>query len=255
MELRVLGCHGGESPRHRTSSFLLDAGLLIDAGAVTSTLGLDEQRRIDTVLVSHAHLDHVRDLAALTDNRCQQGGPTLTIAGLAGTIAQLREHFFNNVLWPDFTKIRMNGAPIVRFQVLKPEKAVTIAGMEVKAVEVDHTIDTAGFVVGKKGRSIAYSGDTGPTDRFWQVLNATQDLRAALVEVSFPDSALKLAKHSAHHTPATLAEDLAKLRGHGELPILVYHIKPVFQRETERELAKLKKRDLYVLKLGDHFRF
>ena len=58
MELRILGCHGGETPKHRTSSFLLDERVAIDAGAVTSMLTLEEQHRIETVLVSHAHLGH-----------------------------------------------------------------------------------------------------------------------------------------------------------------------------------------------------
>ena len=51
MELRVLGCHGGETPRHRTSSFLLEGRVAIDAGAITSVLPLPEQQRIEAVLV------------------------------------------------------------------------------------------------------------------------------------------------------------------------------------------------------------
>ncbi len=98
MELRILGCHGGETPKHRTSSFLLDERVAIDAGAVTSMLTLEEQHRIETVLVSHAHLDHVRDLATMADNRCQQGGPTLVVAGIPETLAVLRQHFFNDLL-------------------------------------------------------------------------------------------------------------------------------------------------------------
>src|SRR5690606_12307204 len=94
MELRILGCHGGETPHHKTSSFLVDGRLAIDAGAVTSMLTLEEQRRIEAVLVSHAHLDHIKDLATLADNRCQQGGPTITISGVPETIAILKKHFF-----------------------------------------------------------------------------------------------------------------------------------------------------------------
>src|SRR5690349_10710401 len=105
MELRILGCHGGETPKHKTSSFLVDGKIALDAGAVTSMLTLEEQKRIDTVLVSHAHLDHIRDLATLADNRCQQGGPPLKIAATASTLRVLREHFFNDLIWPDFSKI------------------------------------------------------------------------------------------------------------------------------------------------------
>jgi len=67
MELRILGCHGGETPKHKTSSFLLDGRVGLDAGAVTSMLTLEEQKKIDACLVSHAHLDHIKDLATLAE--------------------------------------------------------------------------------------------------------------------------------------------------------------------------------------------
>ena len=62
MNVKVLGCHGGESKKHRSTSFLVNDRIAIDAGAIAGRLSLDEQSRIETVLVSHPHLDHVRDL-------------------------------------------------------------------------------------------------------------------------------------------------------------------------------------------------
>ena len=40
MELFVAGCHGGETPKHRTSAFVVDGRIAIDAGALTSGLSL-----------------------------------------------------------------------------------------------------------------------------------------------------------------------------------------------------------------------
>src|SRR5690606_5410002 len=198
MELRILGCHGGETPQHKTSSFLLDGRVALDAGAVTSMLTLEEQRKIEGVLVSHAHLDHIKDLATLADNRCQQGGPTLTVAGVPETIAILKQHFFNDLVWPDFSRIDTPVGPTIRFQVLEPEARAEVAGTQVRAIMVNHTIDTSAFVVETPSGSIAYSGDTGPTDRFWEVLREQEDLRALLMEVSFPDEHHQLAKVSGH---------------------------------------------------------
>ena len=73
MELRVIGCHGGETPRHRTSAFVVDDRIAIDAGSLTSGMELKAQCALEAVLVSHAHLDHIRDLATIADNRCQNG--------------------------------------------------------------------------------------------------------------------------------------------------------------------------------------
>ncbi len=253
MELRVIGCHGGETPRHRTCAFVLDDTLAIDAGALTSGLEVDAQGRLTACLVSHAHLDHIRDLATLADNRCQMRAPTLQIAGTRQTLATLKKHFFNGVLWPDFSQIPSGDGPTIEYLELEPERPTSIAGKIVRAVLVDHTIEATSFVIEGPDGSIGYSGDTGPTERMWEVLNAQPDLRALMMEVSFPNREQGLATVSGHHTPRTLAADLAKYKAPADLPTLLYHIKPVFQAEVEKECAKLQGLNLAVLQLGDHF--
>lgn len=254
MDLKVLGCHGGETPRHRTTSFLVNDRLAIDAGAITSALGLEGQRSIEAVLVSHAHIDHIRDLATLADNRCQLGGPPLEIVGTPETLSSLRKHFFNDVIWPDFTRIPAGDGPTVIYRPVAPEASVEVASVKVKPVLVNHTIETAGFIVEGSDGTIAYSGDTGPTERLWELLAETPDLRAVLLEVSFPNAQAKLAESSGHHTPASLAAEVQKLPRHRDLPFLLYHIKPVFQAEVERELARLHLDHLVVLDLEDELK-
>jgi cAMP phosphodiesterase len=253
MELRVIGCHGGETPKHRTSAFLIDDRIALDAGSLTSGLDLKSQFRLNAVVVSHAHMDHTRDLATIADNRCQVGCEPLVIAATKGTIAILKKHFFNNCLWPDFSVIPTPKNPAIRFQELKPERVVDVAGYKVRAVLVHHTIESAGFIVDGGDAAVAYSGDTGPTDRFWEVLDETPNLKAALVEVSFPNREQKLATVSGHHTPRTLLKDLKKLAKPQDLPTLLYHMKPVFQSELEQECARLKGVNLTVAALGDQY--
>ncbi|MBZ0117474.1 MAG: 3',5'-cyclic-nucleotide phosphodiesterase [Sandaracinaceae bacterium] len=253
MELRILGCHGGETPKHKTSSFLIDGRIGLDAGAVTSMLTLEEQHRIETVLVSHAHLDHIRDLATLADNRCQQGGPTLTIAATTATLDVLRKHFFNDLIWPDFSRIPAGDGATIRFEALEAERPTEISGAIVRAIPVHHTIDTCAFIVERPDGALAYSGDTGPTDRFWEVLSTEPRLKGLLMEVSFPDEQHALAKVSGHHTPETLARDLVKLKDKPELPIFLYHIKPVFEGVVEKQLAKIRRGGLDICRLGDHY--
>ncbi len=254
MELRVIGCHGGETPRHRTCAFVVDDVLAIDAGSLTSGMEVDAQGRLAAVLVSHAHLDHIRDLATLADNRCQMRSPPLVIAGTRATLETLRRHFFNNVLWPDFAQIDTGGGgPTIEYLELQPETPVVLAGKTVQAVLVDHTIEAASFLIRDSGGALGYSGDTGPTERMWQVLDREPDLRALLMEVSFPNREQRLATASGHHTPQTLARDLAKYHAPADLPTLLYHIKPVFQGEVERECAALPGLNLEVCQIGDHF--
>ena len=253
MELRVIGCHGGETPKHRTSAFVLDEQLAIDAGSLTSGLELKSQCALKAVLVSHAHMDHVRDLATLADNRAQNRVAPLVVAGARQTIAILKKHFFNDLLWPDFTRIPTVRRPAIRFFEIPPEKPVSIAGYQVRAIAVNHSIACSAFVVRGQGGSLAYSGDTGPTERLWQVLNATDDLKALLMEVSFPNRESRIARASGHHTPETLQRDLRKLVRSKELPTLLYHIKPSFEQEVQRECTRLTRLNLTICELGDQY--
>ena len=123
MDLKVIGCHGGETPKHRTSAFILDDRVAIDAGSLTSGMELKAQCALEACLVSHAHLDHIRDLATIADNRTQTRSPPLTIAGTKQTIEILKKHFFNGLLWPDFTKIPNASHPAIKYLVLVNETA------------------------------------------------------------------------------------------------------------------------------------
>ena len=253
MELRVVGCHGGETPSHRTSAFVIDDRLSLDAGSLTAGLELSQQLSLVGCLLSHAHLDHIKDLATVADNRCQAECEPLVVAASRATIRALKRHFFNGLIWPDFSVIPTPSRPTIRFVELHPEKAQTIGGDSVRAVPVHHTVPTFGFIVRGADATLGYSGDTGPTDRLWEALRAEPKLRALLHEVSFPNREQKLAMVSGHHTPTTLREDLRKFGRPQDLPTLLYHIKPFFQREVEQECVRLKGVNVTVLALNDQF--
>jgi len=253
MELKVLGCHGGESPKHRSPAFLLNGRLAVDAGAITSMLELKEQRKIEAVILSHGHLDHVKDLAVLADARAQGGGPPLQIISTSGTIRNLRRHYFNDKIWPDYSVIPASETPTIVFKCIRPEKITKVCGFSVKPVVVNHTVEAVGFIIDNGKTSIAYSGDTGYTDRLFEVIGAQKNLSAFLMEVAFPNSQEWLANIAGHHTPGMLAKSLKKIPGKRDLPVMLFHIKPVFQQKVERELARLKMSNLSILQLGDRF--
>ena len=232
---------------------MVDERLAVDAGSLTSGLELKQQFRLSACVVSHAHLDHIRDLATIADNRCQADCEPLVVAASRGTISALKKHFFNNSIWPDFSVIPNKARPTIRYVELKPERRTEVAGYTVRSVLVNHTIESAGFIIEGSDATIAYSGDTGPTDRMWELLRKEKNLKAMLMEVSFPNREQRLATVSGHHTPRTLARDLKKFGKPQDLPTLLYHIKPVFQGEVEQECARLKGVNLTVLGIGDHF--
>ena len=55
MELRVLGCSGGEAEGERLTSLLVDGRVAIDAGSLTQALSVEEQLRIRHLFLTHSH--------------------------------------------------------------------------------------------------------------------------------------------------------------------------------------------------------
>jgi ribonuclease BN (tRNA processing enzyme) len=253
MHVRVLGCHGGTSRDHQSVSFLVNGRLALDAGSLASGLDLSQQKRLETVLVTHSHLDHVCDLGSVVEIRVQQGGDPLTIAGLPETIAALRAHFFNDVLWPDFTRIQTGRGPMLLYQELIPERVVRFGDIEVMPVLVEHSVPSCGFMLGTGQATLAYTGDTGPTERIWEVINECTGLRALITEVSFPDRMSDLARRTGHLTPSSFAEQMAKVVRRPRQGLYVYGLKPVFAEEIERELAKLDLKGVQLLRASLEF--
>lgn len=250
MQFRVLGGSGGEMPGHHLSSYLVDDALLIDAGSTTAVLGLKAQQKIKNALITHAHLDHVMSLATLSDNLFGIAG-TIRVWGLPDVVAALRGSFFNDTLWPDFTRITADSqsAPILSLHELAEETAVTIGGFEVTAVRVNHAVTSTAFFIENRKAALLHVGDTGPTERVWDLARAKKNLRAVVLEASFPNRLQEVADLSRHLTPFTLAGEAAKL-GRPAVSILVTHLKPQYREEIVGELKKLKGLRLKILREG-----
>lgn len=235
MEVRVLGMHGGEVQESRSSCYLLDGHVLLDAGGGQALLSEGEADGIDGCIVTHAHLDHVYGLPLLLDRR--YGCPTLEVRSIAPVIRTLTTHMFNDALWPDLTRIPDRASPFVRFVEVTPEVPVRVAGLEATPVEVSHSVPAVGWLVSLPGeRPVVFSGDTGPTTRLWEMATA-RAARAAFVEVSYPDRLARIAALSGHLTPATLADAIGRLPP--GIPIRLIHLKPELAAEIESELAPL----------------
>ncbi len=252
MKLQVLGCHGGELPSCRTTCFLVDDVLALDAGALTSTLTLEQLCKVDDILVGHSHFDHVKDLPLMADLIIGRRDKPVTIHASRECARALRENMFNNALWPDFTRIPTRKDPVLRIKPFRAGSTFQVGAYTVQSVPVHHPVESCGFVITRGRTSLAMSGDTGPTDKLWKVLNQTPTLKAFLVETSFPNALQQLADVSGHLTPRTLQSELAKLQRGEDFATLIYHLKPAFVQQLKKELAELP---VEVLELGDTFEF
>ena len=252
MRLRVLGCSGAELPGFNTSSFLIDDSLLIDAGALCLVLSGDEQQAIRQIFVTHAHLDHIKGIALLADNlSLTESGIGVDVLATPEIIGAMRTHLFNDILWPDFTKIPSPEAPAIIFREIRPLQATQFGAYAVTACPVNHAVPAVGYLVQKGRRSLLFSGDTGPTDRLWELAS---NVDALIVDVSFPNAQEELALSSGHLTARLLGQELHKVRA---LPrrILVSHAKPQHLATIRGELAELQCTGIALLKDGDCFEF
>jgi cAMP phosphodiesterase len=252
MKVHVLGCAGGEQPGRRLTSFLLNDHVLLDAGAATSSLSLVEQERIRAVLLSHSHLDHVVGLAFLGDNLAVKNLPApVSVWSIPGVLTVLREHLFNNLLWPDFTVLPSVSQPVFRLLPLQEGVETPVEGISVTAISVHHTLPAVGYLIRDRSGAVLYSGDTGPTEKLWLEARSANDLRAVIIETSFPDRLQALARQSGHLTPAMLKEELIKLSK--KVPVFITHLKSQFIAEIQKEIAALG--DLTLLEEGKTYVF
>jgi cAMP phosphodiesterase len=239
MIIRVLGCSGAIAAGCRTTSFLLDGSVLVDAGTGVGDLSLDELARIDHILISHSHLDHVLAIGLLADSvlrmrSAQQRGP-IVIHALPETLDALRRHIFNGVIWPDFTRLPSAEAPVLAFQPFKVGDRLELDGHDVEVLSAAHTVPAVGFAVdgGARAGWWVYTGDTGPNPALWQRL-ADMKVAHLVIETAFSDEERQLARISRHLCPAALRQELVQLAGSVEVHIT--HIKP---GELEAVMAEI----------------
>jgi ribonuclease BN (tRNA processing enzyme) len=235
MKLRVLGCSGGIGGRHlRTSSFLVDHDILIDAGTGVAELSVAELVAIDHVFLSHPHLDHIAALPLMIDTVADRRSKPLTVYATQPVLDILRQHIFNWSIWPDFSAVPDADAPFMRYQAVEIGEPVTLSGRSITALPVEHTVPAVGYCLDSGAASLVFSGDTGPCDAFWQAVNRIANLRHLIIECAFSNSEQGLAEVSRHLCPALLASELAKLERRCALHIT--HLKPGQIERTMEEL-------------------
>ncbi len=252
LKLKVLGCDGGEMAGYATPSILLDESILLDAGSFGGVLDFDQQLAIDHVVLSHAHLDHSKDLAFFSDLIIGHRNRPVKIHASAETLKALRRHFFNNQLWPDFFVLPSPEAPVLREAPILPGKSFTLGSVVFRSFEVNHPVPTLGFIVRSPTGTFIYSGDTGPTDEIWHAAKRLRNLKLIMVECKFPSEMQLVADAAGHLTPQTLARELQKL-GDVQVPVYVYHIKPERHLKVVSELKAMGDERLKILKVGDEF--
>ncbi len=196
MNVTLLGTGSAlPSPKRVQTGVLLDADdrrLLVDCGSgVLHRLAQADVpvESIDTVLLTHHHLDHVADVPSLAKAKLIEGYGSLTVVGPAGTDAVLGSLFAVDDL-----------DERVELAVREIDAGShRCAGFDIDAMAVRHSKRCFAYRFGDR---LALSGDTEP---FEALADFVDGVDALVHECSHPDGI----ETPGHTTPSALAESLA----------------------------------------------
>jgi cAMP phosphodiesterase len=219
------------------SAYLVNDTLAVDCGPLGFWRTPADQARVRHVVLTHAHIDHLASLPILAENAYDPARGGVTVWGSDAVLDALRNHIFNWQIWPNLREIPTKDAPMMRVARLEAETPVTIDGIRITPVPVNHTVPTFGLVLESGATTVVIASDTGPTERLWDVANALPRLDGVYLEATFPNHMRELADVSGHLTPETLGAEVRKLRH--AVPVMVVHVKARHRERVAAELAAL----------------
>jgi len=233
---------------------VVDDCVAIDAGTLGMVWPLERQQKIDHVLLSHSHMDHIATLPLLLDNVYQDGDSCPVIYGNDSTIRTLRQHVFNDAIWPDFVRLSSEGTSFLKLRTMIDEQEVQCGDLRITPVCLNHVVPTSGFIVRHLAGTVAFISDTSPTKRIWELLSKIPDLQAVFLECCFPDSHRELANRSGHLCPEQFAGELDKL-GRSDVRIIACHLKPGHYEMIAAELNAMARPQVEIGQPGQCYQF
>jgi cAMP phosphodiesterase len=173
-------------------------------------------------------------------------GQPITVHATRETIAILKNHIFNWEIWPDFSQIPTPQTPFMRYAEIELGRTVTLAGRAFTPLPAIHTVPAVGFLLDSGKGSLVFTGDTGPNDALWALVNRLPNLKYLIIETAFANKERHLAELSKHLCPSMLAEELVKFERDAE--VYVTHLKPgeteLTMQEIEESSGRLQPRML-----------
>jgi ribonuclease BN (tRNA processing enzyme) len=236
MKIEILGCSGSVMQGFNTTSILINNKILIDAGSVMSVLPDSALKGIRSILITHPHIDHIKELPFLVDALFGQKAHGIRIMGSQATIEALKAHVFNGLIWPDMAELDTDRSFLSLESV--SQDWFDLEGIRVKAFAENHIDGSLGYVLCEEGKYALFTGDTGShKDLFDLIKSLGSDLKACFVEASFPSSMGAIAAITQHLTPELIMKGLNGVLS-PSTRVIIYHIKPKHMEEVVAELPQ-----------------
>jgi ribonuclease BN (tRNA processing enzyme) len=162
------GAHSGYLLEHSLGRLLLDCG----PGVLPRLREREGWPHVDAIAITHFHLDHWGDLVPWVwgamhraQGDANDGSPELWVhTGGRAVLERFGEQFGFRDMFDRVFAVREYA----------PEQPFTAAGFEVTPVRLPHyTVETYGFRLSAGGSTVAYSGDSGPSERLVELARGT----------------------------------------------------------------------------------
>ncbi|PXY26874.1 MBL fold metallo-hydrolase [Prauserella sp. PE36] len=232
MRLTILGCSGSiPGPNAAASGYLVEAdgfvlGLELGNGTLAQLQAVRDPFDLGALVLSHLHPDHCADFSALTVLRRYHPAPPydvtarrLPVYGPVEAPARLANAYAPH----EAERVRTDLTDVFEFHPLSAGP-VRVGPFELSAVPMDHPTEAFGLRLSHGGRTLAYTGDTGPCETLDKL---AADADVLLAEASWTDAPDRPA---GVHLSGRQAGELAARAGAGRL--LLTHIAPWSDREA-----------------------
>ena len=205
MQLTFLGTGSAMPTGERAQTGLLletgDDALLVDCGSgVLHALSRTPvgYEGVDTVLLTHHHLDHVSDLMVLVKARWLAGATDLTVVGPPGTADLVGDLLDVH----DYMQDRLD----LTLRDVEPDgETFSLDALDIEAMETRHSMPCHAYrfePASGEGPPVVFSGDS---EAFPELVEFADGAAVLAHDCSFPDDV----DVSNHPTPQSLGEALA----------------------------------------------
>jgi ribonuclease Z len=222
--LGTAGYHPSET-RHTSCYFIPEAKLMLDAGSGLFRVGELLETEEISILLSHAHMDHVFGLTFLLDFVAVTPLQKVHVYGEMAKLDAIRRHLFHELLFPILPPIEWHA-----LEDMGP--TFRLGDAQCSWFTMDHPGGSVGYRLDWSSLSLAYITDTTASKhaKYWK---AIQGVDWVMHECNFSDRWIDLAIKTGHSwvtavLECAVAADVQRL--------ILTHINPLADEQDPLEM-------------------
>lgn len=235
------------------TSYLINDSLAIDAGALAIGLTPEEQLKIRSIVITHAHLDHIISLPLMVTDLFEELSEPINVFATPSDFDAIRKHLLTDRVWITLETMKNSRTDLIAHHPIKSTESFFAEGLKITPIPVTHNVLTHGLLIEDDQSALLFTSDTGATDIIWEAAKDCDKLRAVFIDLSFPNRLTELARVSHHHSPVTLLEELPKIKP--GVPIYAIHLKAFYRDQVAAEIAALDNPRIRVAEVGREYEF